>query len=128
MHGEAVDLAAVHDERNGLGRFAERNRQAAGGERVERAGVPRALAREQPLDGADGLRRGHADRLVEHDPAVDVALVAAELLLAFSARRLVLRGARSSGLILRRARSARLEGWRESAPMLRDAGFAGSSA
>jgi len=79
-HGKAVGLAAVHDEGNGLGRLAERNRQAARGERVERAGMARALAGEQPLDRADGMGRGHADRLVEHDPAVHVALLAAELL------------------------------------------------
>ena len=48
-HGEAVGLAAVHHERNGLGRLAERDRQAAGGERVERAGVAGALRLEQPL-------------------------------------------------------------------------------
>ena len=42
-HGKAVELAAVHDERNGLGRFAERDRQRAGGERIERAGVAGAL-------------------------------------------------------------------------------------
>ena len=43
-HGEDVDLAPVHHERHGLGRFAERDRQAAGGERIERAGVAGALA------------------------------------------------------------------------------------
>src|SRR3984957_4599164 len=37
-HREAIALAAVHHERNRLGGFAERDRQAAGGERVERAG------------------------------------------------------------------------------------------
>ena len=42
-HGEAVGLAAVHDERHGLGRFAERDRQTAGSERIERAGVAGAL-------------------------------------------------------------------------------------
>ena len=79
-HGEAIELAAVHDERNGLGRFAERDRQAAGGERIERAGMAGALGREQPLHHADRVGRGHADRLVEHDPAMHVALVALELL------------------------------------------------
>ena len=43
-HGEAVDLAAVHHEGHGLGRLAERDRQAAGGERIERAGMAGALA------------------------------------------------------------------------------------
>ena len=76
---KAVALAAVHHERNRLGGFAQRNRQSAGGERIERAGVAGALGLEQPLHDRDRMRRGHADRLVEHDPAVDVALVAARL-------------------------------------------------
>src|SRR5262249_48866346 len=79
-HGEAIDLPAVHDERNSFGRLAERNRQAARSEWIERAGVTRALAFEQPLDRADGLRRRHADRLIKQHPAVDVVLLAAELL------------------------------------------------
>jgi hypothetical protein len=40
-----------------------------------------ALGLEQPLDDPDRLRRRHADRFVEHDPAVHIALLAAELLL-----------------------------------------------
>src|ERR1700733_5614847 len=43
---KAIALAAVHHERNGLGGFAERDRQAAGGERIERAGVARSLGPE----------------------------------------------------------------------------------
>ena len=35
-----------------------------------------AFGREQVLDDRDGMRRGHADRLVEHDPAVHVAFLA----------------------------------------------------
>src|SRR5260221_1735036 len=76
---KAVALAAIHSEGNGFGGFAQRDRQAAGGERVERAGVAGALGLEQPLHDRDRMRRGHADRLVEHDPAMDVALVAARL-------------------------------------------------
>ena len=49
-HGEAIALAAVHHEGDGLGGLAERDRQAAGGQRIERAGVAGALGREQPLD------------------------------------------------------------------------------
>ncbi len=79
-HGEAVELAPIHDEGNGLGRFAERDRQRPGGERIERAGMAGALGFGQALDDADGMGRRHADRLVEDDPAVHVALVAAELL------------------------------------------------
>src|SRR2546429_4326508 len=36
---EAIALAAVHHEGDGLGGFAERDRQTAGGERIERAGM-----------------------------------------------------------------------------------------
>ena len=85
LDGKPVQFAAVLDERHGFGGLAERDRQAAGGERIERTGVAGALGGEQPLDDADGVGRGHADRLVEDDPAVDVALVAAELLF-FGAR------------------------------------------
>src|SRR6516162_7513839 len=47
---EDIGLAAVDHERHGLGRFAESNRQAAGGERIERAGMTGALCGEQALD------------------------------------------------------------------------------
>src|SRR5438045_9463115 len=38
-----------------------------------------ALGLEQTFDDRDRMRRRHADRLVEHDPAMDVALVATRL-------------------------------------------------
>ena len=60
---------------------------AAGGERIERAGVAGALRIEQPLEHGDGLRRGHADRLVDDEPAVHVALLATELLLGLFLRK-----------------------------------------
>src|SRR5664279_1385144 len=78
-HGKLVELAAVHHEGNGLGRFAERDRQAAGGERVEGASMAGALGREQALHHADRMGGGHADRLVEHQPAMHIALVTLEL-------------------------------------------------
>src|SRR6185436_18385257 len=77
---EAVALAAVHHEGNRLGGFAERNRQAAGCERIERAGVAGAFGLEQALEHGDRVRRGHADRLVENHPAMNVALVATRLI------------------------------------------------
>src|SRR4030088_1757425 len=80
-HRKAVALAAVHHERNGLGGFAQGDRQAPGGERIERAGMARPLGLEQPLHDCDRLRRLHADRLVERDPAVDVTLVAPRLVI-----------------------------------------------
>src|SRR6185369_10784607 len=76
---EAVALAAVHHEGNRLGGLAERDRQAAGCQRIERAGVARAFGLEQALEHSDRVRRGHADRLVENHPAVHVALVATRL-------------------------------------------------
>jgi len=75
-HGEAVALAAVHDEGDGLGGLAKSNGQGAGGQRIEGAGVAGALGVEQPLHHRDRVGRGHADRLVEHHPAVDVAALA----------------------------------------------------
>ena len=85
-NGKAIELAAVHHEGNGLGGFAKRDRQAAGGQRIERAGVAGAPGGEQPLDHADGVRGGHADRLVEHHPAMHVAFVAFELFLPWRTR------------------------------------------
>src|SRR5207248_9983675 len=76
---EAVALAAIHHERNRLGRFAERDRQAAGRQRIERAGVAGALGLEQALEHGNRVRRSHADRLVENHPAMDGALVATRL-------------------------------------------------
>src|SRR5258707_5053563 len=78
---KAIALAAVHHERNGLGGLAQGDRQAPGGERIHRAGVGRAFGLEQALHDRDRVGRGHADRLVEHDPAVDVTLVAPRLAL-----------------------------------------------
>src|SRR4029077_2892588 len=70
-HREAVLLVAFHREGHGLGRLAEGYGQHSGGERVERAGMARLLrAVEVPCPG-DGLRRGHAFRLVEVEPAVN---------------------------------------------------------
>ena len=46
-HGEAVFLAAVHREGHGLGRLAEGDRQHAGGERIERAGVAGLVPRRR---------------------------------------------------------------------------------
>src|SRR5205085_1765478 len=42
--------------------------------------MSRALGLEQPPHHAHGMGRRHADRLVEHQPAVHVALLAAALL------------------------------------------------
>src|SRR6185312_4709840 len=66
-------------ERDRLGGFAERDRQAARRQRIERACMAGALGLEQPLEYGDRMSGGHADRLVEDHPAVDVALVAPRL-------------------------------------------------
>ncbi len=72
-HGEAVDLAAVLDEGNRLGGFAERDRQNAGGERVERAGMADLGRAEEPLHRGHRLGRGLAGGLVEAEPAGNLA-------------------------------------------------------
>ena len=82
-HGETVDLAAVHDERHRLGCFSERDGQQAGCQRVKRAGMAGALGLQQTLNHAHGMGRGHAHRLVEHEPAIHVALLALRLILRF---------------------------------------------
>ena len=79
-HREAVALATVHHERHRLGGFAECDRQTAGGERIECAGVTDALGVEQSLQHCDRMGRGHADGFVEHDPAVNVAPLTLKLL------------------------------------------------
>ncbi len=100
-NGKQIGFAAVDHERHRLGRFAERDRQASRGQRIERAGMPRSLGRIQVLDDGDRMRRRHADRLVEHDPAVHVALSAAFVLLA--PVRSALRGSAGGGGFLRRS-------------------------
>src|SRR4051812_47283409 len=82
-HGETVDLAPVHDERHRLGCFSERDGQQAGCQRIKRAGMAGALGLQQTLDHAHGMGRGHAYRLVEHEPAIHVALLALRLILRF---------------------------------------------
>jgi len=73
-HGESVDLAPLHDEGHGLGRFSERDRQQARGERIERAGMAGAFGLEQAFHHAHCMGRAHAYGLIEHDPAAHVAL------------------------------------------------------
>src|SRR5262249_24915145 len=69
--GEAVRLVGVHQERNGLGGFAERDRQHAGGEGIERPGVAALLGVQRAPHAADRLGRPQVLRLVEADPARD---------------------------------------------------------
>ena len=102
---KAVALAAVHHERNRLGGLAQRDRQAAGGQRIERAGMSRAFCGKQPLHHRNRMGRGHADRLVENDPAMDVALVAAGLLALAAACRRSDRGCRAGRCFPARARA-----------------------
>src|SRR5690606_22258633 len=68
-HWGFIDLAAIHDVGHGLGGVAERDRQHAGGKRIERAGMARLLRLEEPLDLGDGLRGAEIERLVEDKPA-----------------------------------------------------------
>ncbi len=69
---EAVDLSPFHDERNGLGCLAERNRQDSGRQWIKGAGVTGALGVEESLDHADGMRGGHPNRLVQDEPTMHV--------------------------------------------------------
>src|SRR5262245_30607848 len=68
---ETVLLVAFHSEGHRLGRLAEGDGQDAGGERVERAGVACFLRTVEVPCPRYGLRRGHALRLVEDEPAVN---------------------------------------------------------
>ena len=70
--GEPVFLAGVHDERHRLGRLAERDRKNSARQRIERAAMSRLLGAEQTPYATDRRRRAKTDRLVEHDPAVDL--------------------------------------------------------
>src|SRR5262249_53044722 len=79
-HGEAVALAAIHHEGHGLGGFPEGDRQEARGQGIERARMPGLLRREKTLPARDGMRRGHADRLVEDEPAIALAAARPRLL------------------------------------------------
>ena len=54
---EAIDLAAVLDEGNGLGGFAQRDGEDAGRKRIERAGMAGLLGVVEPADLADSLGR-----------------------------------------------------------------------
>src|SRR3984893_13081571 len=69
---EAVDLSPFHDERNGLGCLAERNRQDSGRQWIKGAGVTGAFGVEGSLDHPDGMRGGHPNRFVEDEPAMHV--------------------------------------------------------
>src|SRR5579883_59094 len=70
--GEAIGLFAILNEGHGLRRLAESDRQDTRGERIERAGVTRLFSIEHALQPGDRMGRGHADRLVERDPAIDL--------------------------------------------------------
>ena len=57
-HAKPVGFGSVLNDRHGLGRLAESDRQHARRERIERAGVARFLGVEQELESPDGLSRG----------------------------------------------------------------------
>ena len=76
---DAVGLAGVQQPAADLGRLPEADRQQAGGERIEAAGMTRLGA---PNNAASLLQRGvgrQAERLVEQQNAVDVAMEATRL-------------------------------------------------
>src|SRR5690606_8268762 len=75
--GETVALARIHDEGDGFGRFAERDGQDTGGQRVECACMPGLLRIEKAAHLVHHIGRGGAGRLVNDDPAMDrIALLA----------------------------------------------------
>jgi hypothetical protein len=53
--GESVRFSAIDDERHRFGRFAQRNRQASGGERIECSGMSGTACRKQILDNRNGM-------------------------------------------------------------------------
>ena len=69
---EAVDFAARGDELDGLGRFAQGQRQDPGRQRVEGAGMPDLCPGAAPHQ-RDRPRRGDAIGLVDDQPAVHPA-------------------------------------------------------
>ena len=76
LHGEFIGLGRIEHAPGQFGRFAQRDRQHAGGQRIERAAMPDfdlavpALA-QHALDGGNRLGRAQPRRLVEHDPAMN---------------------------------------------------------
>ena len=69
--GEGVGFLAIDGKRDGLCRFAERDRQDSGGERIERARVTSLLRVEEALHPGERVRAGQPERLVEDEPAID---------------------------------------------------------
>jgi hypothetical protein len=68
---EHVILVRLHDVADRLGGLAKRQGQDARRQRVQRAAMSCLLRVEHTPADADGLRRGHALGLVEHQPAVN---------------------------------------------------------
>ena len=68
---EAVELRAVHHIGHGLGRRTERDRQHAGGERIERAAVAGLLRVERAAHAVDHVGAGQPRWLVDDQPAVE---------------------------------------------------------
>jgi hypothetical protein len=66
-HSETVALAAGGDELHRLGRFAERDRQYPGGERVEGSGMP-GFCPDSAAELFDDPARGDPGRLVDDQP------------------------------------------------------------
>nr|AIF10610.1 hypothetical protein [uncultured marine thaumarchaeote KM3_46_G10] len=69
---ELVGLFAVHQIGHGLGGFAQRHRQDAGGHRVQGPGVTDLGSASRPADAADGGIGTQSLGLVDDDPAVEL--------------------------------------------------------
>ena len=69
---ETIDLAAVHDPGDRLGRLAESDGQHPGRKRVQRPAMPDLGASAQSLDPVADRGGGHPGGLVHDNPAIEV--------------------------------------------------------
>ncbi len=68
--GESIGFRSVNDVAHGLRRFAQRHRQDAGRQRVQRSAMSGLGRVGQPPHLVDHGRRRHARRLVDDEPAI----------------------------------------------------------
>jgi hypothetical protein len=97
-HG-VVGLGRAQQAAGDLGRLAEAQRQQAGGQRVERAGVAALLRAEQMPGPLQRLVGAHPARLVQQQDAVDASELGARALRALAARLVGARRTAASGTV-----------------------------
>src|SRR5215471_17580475 len=91
---KVIDFAPVNHEWHRLSGIPQGDRQASGRKRVEGAGMTGLLSCEQALYHRHRVGRCHADRFVEHHPAMDVIFFAPKLLRPAGSAGVVERGGR----------------------------------